>query len=182
MAGVACVHAVITICLIIGATLHLFLSSPTMCKDAGCAMTYYYYYTPITSHRYNSWVASKDDPPHLTAFLPTSIKHMIIRFRVTTCSYPLAFQSTKHKRKKIPRSHRFCVECQQHSPCTQEGELEDDLHFWIECPAYSEIRKLYPSLFSIDATPKSILHNPDQDYFLERRYLKCLRLEANFAD
>ncbi len=43
------------------------------------------------------------------------------------------------------------------SPCTQEGVLEDDLHFWVECPTYSEIRKLYPSLFSIDATPISIL-------------------------
>ncbi len=114
--------------------------------------------TPITYHRYNSWVASKEDPPHLTAFLPTSIKHIIIRFRVS--SYPLAFQSTKHKKEKRPRSLRYCAACQQRSPCIKV--MEDYLHFWIEWPAYSEVRKLYPSLLSIDATPRSILNNPDQ--------------------
>jgi hypothetical protein len=114
--------------------------------------------TPITYHRYNSWVTSKEDPPHLTAFLPTSLKHMIIRFRVS--GYPLAFQSTKLKRQKTPRSHRYCAACQKLSPCVKV--MEDDLHFWIECPAYSEIRKSYPSLFHIDASPISILNTPDQ--------------------
>jgi len=113
--------------------------------------------TSITFSRYNAWVASSSGPAHLTAFLPTHIKHLIIRFRVN--GYPLAFQSYKHKNKSTPRSQRFCQACKNlhHDPV-----MEDDMHFLIECPAYGGIRSRYPSLFSNGATPSSIFNNSDQ--------------------
>jgi hypothetical protein len=111
----------------------------------------------ITFSRYNAWVASTSGPAHLTAFLPTHIKHMIIRFRVN--GYPLAFQSHKLKNKKTPRSQRLCEACKHmhHDPV-----VEDDMHFLLECPVYNSIRNQYPSIFSNGSLPSIILNNSDQ--------------------
>jgi hypothetical protein len=61
--------------------------------------------------------------------------------------------------------------------------MEGDLHFWIECPAYLEImiRKLYSLFFTIDATPISILNDPDQ-VLLGKALSQMLETRGKFAD
>lgn len=110
--------------------------------------------TPSTYARYMSWVASQGQPSHLTTFIPTHMKHMIIRFRCT--SFPLAVQ--KGRRNKIPRSRRFCRACLE----DLNGPVEDDKHFLIECPIYDSIRTSYRCIFNEHSTPQSILNYTDQ--------------------
>ena len=98
--------------------------------------------------------------PHLTAFLPTFIKHEILRLRCT--SYPLAIQMGRRQRDKIPRSMRLCKACFIDNVCAC---VEDDKHFLLECPAYDFIRLKYDKLFHEGSTPVSVLNFPDQNLF-----------------
>jgi len=113
---------------------------------------------PNTHVRYQSWVACGGRPAHLMAFLPTHIKHMLLRLRCT--SFPLAIQQGRRKSysDRVPRSKRYC------KACLADGlELvEDDKHFLIECRYLSNIRLNYPTIFHDNATPASILNFSDQ--------------------
>ncbi len=111
--------------------------------------------TPITYARYVSWVAAKEKPSHLTAFVPTHIKHMIIRLRCT--SFPLAVQ--KGRQNRTPRSQRLCQACLVGN---LQSHVEDDKHFLIECPLYASIREKYNSIFNHRSTPNSVLNHGDQ--------------------
>jgi len=116
--------------------------------------------TPITNIRYKAWVDGPAQPPHLTAFLPTHIKHEIIRLRCS--SYPLAIQMGRRHRDRIPRSMRLCKACYVKDVCAC---VEDDKHFLLECPVYESIRSKYENVFGEDATMTSILKFPDQILF-----------------
>jgi hypothetical protein len=116
--------------------------------------------TPVTNIRYRAWVDTTAQPQHLTAFLPTHIKHEIVRLRCT--SFPLAIQMGRKQREKVPRSERFCKACFVKSVCEC---AEDDKHFLLECPVYESIRLKYRNVFSEDATPTSVLNFPDQNLF-----------------
>lgn len=115
---------------------------------------------PVTSIRYRAWVDCQAKPPHLTAFLPTFIKHEILRLRCT--SYPLAIQMGRRQRVKVPRSMRLCKACLIDNVCAC---VEDDKHFLMECPAYDFIRLKYDKLFHEGSTPVSVLNFPDQNLF-----------------
>ncbi len=108
---------------------------------------------PNTYVRYRAWVTADRPPLHLTAFIPISIKHMLIRFRST--SFPLAIQAGRCAKHKIPRSQRLCMAC-------SNGHAEDDKHFLLECTAYAHIRERFPTIFTSSASPASILNTPDQ--------------------
>ena len=113
--------------------------------------------TPVTFARYMSWVAPEAKPPHLTAFITTHIKHMIVRLRCT--SFPLAVQKGRHGRNRIPRSERVCQAC--HVKGVQE-HVEDDKHFLVEFPVYNDIRASFPCIFNEHMTTRSILNFADQ--------------------
>ena len=108
---------------------------------------------PNTYVRYHAWVTVNQSPPHLNAFIPTHIKHMIIRFRST--SFPLAIQAGRCSKHKIPRSQRLCKACNM--KC-----MEDDKPFLLECPAYTHIRHRFATIFTPSASPASILNICDQ--------------------
>lgn len=110
--------------------------------------------TPITHTRYRSWIiANHPIPPHLDAFIPTNLKHIIIRMRCT--SFPLRIQAGRQGKNRIPRSHRLCQVC-------NEGCVEDEKHFLLECPVYTHLRQEYPSIFHDEASVVSILNFPNQ--------------------
>jgi hypothetical protein len=111
---------------------------------------------PTTNIRYRMWVNANQEPPHLKAFLPTHIKHMLIRFRCT--SFPLAIQVGRCSKNKTPRSQRFCEAC---APLGHKY-VEDDKHFLLECPAYSHIRNIFPLIFTPSASPLSVINHKDQ--------------------
>ena len=108
---------------------------------------------PNTYVRYRAWITADQPPPHLNAFIPMNIKHMLIRFRST--SFPLAIQAGRCTKHKLPRSQRLCTAC-------SNRHTEDDKHFLLECPAYAEIRQIFPTIFTSSASPASILNTPDQ--------------------
>jgi hypothetical protein len=116
--------------------------------------------TPVTNIRYRAWVDSPAQPQHLTAFLPTHIKHEIIRLRCT--SFPLAIQMGRRQREKVPRSNKFCKACLMEDARTC---VEDDKHFLLECPVYESIRMKYKNVFNEDSTTTSVLNCPDQNLF-----------------
>jgi hypothetical protein len=65
---------------------------------------------PITNIRYKAWVDCPTPPPHLTAFLPTHIRHEIIRLRCS--SYPLAIQmGRRHPKIYEAVQSLFCKRC-----------------------------------------------------------------------
>jgi len=113
---------------------------------------------PITFARYEEWVQSGKPPLHLTTFMPTHLKHSLVRLRST--GFPLLAYSHVMRRQGIPRSQRFC------KACASEGRncIEDDLHFLIECPLYSNIRSKFGSIFHENASPSSIYDFSDQSY------------------
>ena len=111
--------------------------------------------TPYTNERYRSWVASTGRSPHLKSFIPTHIKHMIIRLRCT--SFPLAVQWGRQN--NIPRSQRVCRACRVEGV---HGYVEDDKHFLLECPMYDSTRARYPSIFHEHSTPQTVLNHEDQ--------------------
>jgi hypothetical protein len=114
--------------------------------------------TPITYARYEEWVKSDKSPLHLTSFMPTHMKHSLVRLRST--GFPLLAYSHVMRRQKIPRSQRFC------KACASQGRncIEDDLHFLIECPLYSSIRSKFRSIFHENASPSSIYDFSNQCY------------------
>jgi hypothetical protein len=128
---------------------------------------------PITYSRYQSWVYTVAPPPHVTAFLPTNMKHMLIRLRST--GFPLHAYSNLHRREKIPRSQRLC------KACVSKGLncVEDDLHFLIECPSYSHIRLKHATIFHDEATPASIYNFPNQAHL--GKALKSMLLQRRLA-
>ncbi len=111
---------------------------------------------PTTNIRYRAWVNANQEPPHLKAFLPINIKHMLVRFRCT--SFPLAIQMGLCSKNKTPRSQRFCEACAS----TDNKCVEDDKHFLLECPVYAHIRSNYPLIFTPSASPLSIINYKDQ--------------------
>ena len=52
----------------------------------------------------------------------------------------------KGRHENIPRENRFCSYCNMHKD-------EDEFHFLLECPCFSEMRSLYiPKYFYINPT------------------------------
>jgi hypothetical protein len=129
--------------------------------------------TPITYARYKEWVESGKSPMHLSAFLPTHLKHNLIRLRST--GFPLLAFSNQLRKGKIPRSQRLC------KACVLKGVncVEDDMHFLIECPAYSIIRSQYATIFHDEATPASIYNYSNQ--FLLGKAIKSMLLQRSTA-
>ena len=130
---------------------------------------------PNTYVRYNNWVASAGPPAHLTAFMPSHIKHMLLRLRCT--SYPLAVQEGRLKKgaDRIPRSLRTCKFCL----AANQANTEDDLHFLLECPAYNHIRHLYPTVFRDKVTVASIINTSNQP-LLGKAIQSMLHLRSTF--
>ena len=109
---------------------------------------------PITYTRYRTWIIDNHPSPcHLDAFIPTNIKHIILRLRCT--SFPLAIQAGRLGKHKIPRSQRRCKACNQ-------GCVEDEKHFLIECPLYTQIRHRFPDIFRHEASVADILNYTNQ--------------------
>ena len=62
-----------------------------------------------------------------------NLKHMstIARFRMS--SYTLAIETGRHAKPKIPKEERKCRKCNL-------DYVEDEEHFLLKCPLYSEER------------------------------------------
>ena len=61
--------------------------------------------------------------------LPDSLKYIVCRFR--TVNHKLPLETGRYTR--IPRNERICKMC-------NSGQLGDELHFCLECPALKELR------------------------------------------
>ena len=115
--------------------------------------------TPYTYARFKFWVDATGKSPLLTAFIPDHIKFMLHRLRCT--QYPLRVQQERKGTNRMPRSQRVCHICLASSG-NHEKHVEDEHHFLIECPVYSEIRAEFPDVFQQQSTPHSILNHGDQ--------------------
>ncbi len=54
--------------------------------------------------------------------------------RLRLSSHNLAIETGRHARPKIPRSERVCDKC-------DTGSVEDEIHFIMACPKYSNSRE-----------------------------------------
>ena len=109
---------------------------------------------PITYTRYRTWIIDNHPSPcHQDAFIPTNIKHIILRLRCT--SFPLAIQAGRLGKHNILRSQRRCKAC-------NKGCVEDEKHFLIECHLYTQIRHRFPDIFRHEASVADILNYTNQ--------------------
>ena len=51
-------------------------------------------------------------------------------------SHLLSIETGKFSKNSIPRDRRLCIYCNHH-------ELENEFHFLLQCPIYSELRRIY---------------------------------------
>ena len=66
--------------------------------------------------------------------LPVNLRKFITRLRIS--AHSLRIQSGRYARNRIQRNERYCQ-------CCSKRDIEDEYHFMLICPCYSDISKLY---------------------------------------
>ena len=91
---------------------------------------------------YNEIKTDNEFEFHVTHIQSNKLRSLFSRFRCGCLN--LQIHTGRHE--NIPRENRLCTFCNTH-------KIEDDFHFLLECPCFSEIRSLYiPTYFSIYPT------------------------------
>ena len=75
-------------------------------------------------------------PGYLTQLLSYALRYLMGQLRIS--SHTLAIETGRYQR--IPREMRRCLVCHL-------GEIEDEFHFFLRCPAYYEIWGRYRCLY-----------------------------------
>lgn len=97
-------------------------------------------------------------PPHMKLSLPFTVLQCLARFRLGWHHLQVHVGRFTRGSRRQPRSIRLCPFCScPNSPTTLSqavtartgtaDNVEDLLHFMVECPAYDRIRAAYPDLF-----------------------------------
>ncbi|GLC47024.1 hypothetical protein PLESTM_002009800 [Pleodorina starrii] len=71
-------------------------------------------------------------PQHASVFIPRAAHRKLLQFRL--CCWAVAANRSRVGRVHVPRTERKCP-C-----CVADGQIEDEKHVLMECPAYSSIR------------------------------------------
>jgi len=66
--------------------------------------------------------------------LPKSLRFYFCRLRMSC--HPLRIQTGRFSNNRIAREERYCI-------CCNSRDIEDEYHFIIICPCYTDIRKKY---------------------------------------
>jgi len=66
--------------------------------------------------------------------LPFKLRTNLSRLRL--CSIKLAIETGRYSRNRTDRNQRVCKLC-------NHGDIEDEYHFVLICPAFEHIRKIY---------------------------------------
>ena len=66
--------------------------------------------------------------------LPSSLRMFFCRLRLSV--HPLRIQTGRYGRNRIARDQRYCLFCNSH-------DIEDEYHFILSCPCYTDIMKKY---------------------------------------
>ena len=82
--------------------------------------------------------------------LPGDLKTYICKIRIS--AHSLRIQTGRYARNRTPRNERFCIYC-------NTNDLEDEFHFILICPCYTDIRKKY--------IRKYFHHHPSMFKFIE---------------
>ncbi|KAL4218602.1 hypothetical protein ACF0H5_021192 [Mactra antiquata] len=96
--------------------------------------------------------------------LPFDLRYFVTRLR--TSAHSLRIHTGRYSRNNIPRNERYCQICNL-------SDIEDEYHFVITCPAYSNIRKLYNKPY--------FLNRPSMLKFIELIQSRNKDILLNFA-
>ena len=66
--------------------------------------------------------------------LPSELRNILTKLRLS--SHKLRIESDRHIRNRTPRELRYCILC-------NVNDVEDEHHFVLVCPAFTELRKKY---------------------------------------
>ena len=69
--------------------------------------------------------------------IPKTLRNFITRIRIS--SHSLNVQTGRYHRNRVIRSERYCVYCNLR-------DVEDEYHFILICPCYSDIRKIFKTI------------------------------------
>ena len=141
---------------------------------------------------YMAWVRGRQGhAPHLTCFASFRMLQCLCRYRIGW--HQLRVQ-TEHRLDRAERHCRLCStpNAPYRAACGDLGFVEDLLHFVLECPAYSHIRRKYPQVFhsattNLDSENEYMTHiftyAPQQQlaaclYTMDLFRKECLKLPA----
>ena len=86
--------------------------------------------------------------PYVTQFIHRNQRKIVARLR--SGSLPIAVETGRYSRPKIPLENRICTLCSQNF-------IEDEIHFLIDCEQYSDLRyDLFTSILEIHADFESL--------------------------
>ena len=66
--------------------------------------------------------------------LPSKLRNILTKLRLS--SHNLLIESDRYNRNRTPRELRYCILC-------YVSDVEDEYHFVLVCPAFTELRKKY---------------------------------------
>ena len=66
--------------------------------------------------------------------LPSKLRNILTRLRLS--SHKLRIESDRYTRNRTPSELRYCILC-------NVNDVEDEYHFVLVCPAFTELRKKY---------------------------------------
>jgi hypothetical protein len=97
----------------------------------------------VTWATYEQWVAGEnhvlDSAKHTRHYMPLPLRRCLLAFRLGC--HRLDIQELRMQKSKVPRQERMCRVC----GC---GEVEDIMHFVLECGHYAHIRARHNNIFS----------------------------------
>ena len=106
--------------------------------------------------------------------LPVNLRKFITRLRIS--AHSLRIQSGRYARNRIQRNERYYQSC-------SKRDIEDEYHFMLICPCYSDIRKLYikryycihPSMFTFISLMQSNNRNEICKYAIYYKKAMAIR-------
>ena len=96
----------------------------------------------VTWATYEQWMAHEDleeSAEHIHHYMPLPLRRCLLAFRLGC--HKLDIQGLRMQRVKVPRNERTCRVC-------GSGEVEDIMHFVLECGHYAHIRARHDNIFS----------------------------------
>ena len=96
----------------------------------------------VTWATYEQWMAHEDleeSAEHIHHYMPLPLRRCLLAFRLGC--HKLDIQGLRMQRVKVPRNERTCRVC-------GSGEVEDIMHFVLECGHYAHIRARHDNIYS----------------------------------
>ena len=97
----------------------------------------------VTWATYDQWVASMDKEAsgrHICHYMPLPLRRCLLSFKLGC--HKLDIQAMRMQKIKLPREQRTCRVC-------NSGEVEDIMHFILDCGHYAHIRARHSNIFDL---------------------------------